>query len=289
MNKYLLFAISTISSIHCMEQAYHEPQNFFTNLTVLDYDGNANYAYDIAKTAKMVHSDTTGKKLADIIAMKEKYAHVNNLRFTIPQLDLYDVVTIHNPNLLNKKEMFHQLGCFIKKYLKSNGEVHALIQTQKHYPSIHEIAFLELYPHIYKLLSLEKQQQINPQFHHPAVKLQSHYLTDEKAKDTIWSCGYDIISCRETIYEEIMTTAEIKKMLKSNLLDIVQECDFSQETKKLLSKQYVSLVLNQCKKNLDLDQVIIPFKVTKIHLHNTTESMRLRLNRLYPFSNYDKK
>jgi len=282
MNKYLILAISTIFTIHSMEYVNHEPQDTFTNLTVLDYDGNEYNARHIAQTAKMVHSDTTGNSLTEITANQKKYAHINNLIFTTPQPDLYDVVTIYNPNILNKKRMIYRL-CDMHKHLKLNGELHALIQTQTHYPSIFGAAFLTLYPQIYQSLSSEKQQQIKPKNHPSVISFQSKYFTDEEVKDEIWSGGYDVISSKEIVYEIIMHAAEIKKLLKATILTGIEGCELSEETKKLLYKQFISLVFNQCKRNNE-DQVIIPSKATKIHLRNVTGCLRLRLSRLYPYS-----
>ena|SRR5438309_4978166 len=276
MNKYLILAISTISTIHSMEYVNLEPQDTFTNLTVLDYDGNAHNACYIAQTAKIVHSDTTGKNLTDITTNQKNYAHVNNLIFTTPQTNIYDAVTIYNPNILNKKSMIYHL-CDMHKHLKLNGELHALIQTQTHYPPICDAAFLTLYPQIYQSLSSETLQQLKQKHHPSAITLQSIYFTDERAKDTIWSSGYDVISSKEITYEIIMHTAEIKKLLKSNILEIIKECEFSEETQKSLYKQFISLFFNQCKRN-NKDQIIIPSKATKIHLRNATGGMRLRLN-----------
>ena len=68
----------------------------------------------------------------------------------------------------------------------------------------------------------------------------------------------------------------MKKILKSDFFQIIEECEFLEETKKLLWKEFIALILNKYKKN-DNGDVIVPVKATKIHLRNKGP-MRLRLN-----------
>jgi hypothetical protein len=276
MNKFIMLAISTLSTINSMNYVNNEPQDTFTNLTVLNYDGNTHNACYIAQTAKIVHSNIAEDNLSEITTIQKKYAHIKNLIFTTPQPNLYDAVTIYNPNILSKKRMIDQL-CDMYKYLKLNGDLHALIQTQTHYPSIHETAFLTIYPQIYESLSSDMQKQIKPKYHPSVITLKSKFLTDKEAKDYIWTSGYDIISSQEVSYEIAKPITEIKHMLKCSFFKEIEPCEFSQETSKSLWKKYISLILNQYKKNNETE-MLVPFNATKLHLRNTTGSMRLKLN-----------
>ena len=289
-NTYIyLLVMGIIFTTQCMEQCmeYYIKQEMidsFTDKIVLDYDGYANNACCIAQTAKIVHSDTRGEDLTDISVLQEKYAHIKNLTFTTPQSKFYDVVTIYNSNILNKKNMIWQLSDTIKEYLKINGEIHALVRTQKHFPSIGEAVFLILYPQVYELLSTEKKGQVKEKWHplNFDITSKNQFLTDAKMKEDIWLSGYDIISYKEIVYETIMDLAKTKKVIKSDFLKMIEECEFSKEIQKSLYKQFLLLILDKYKRN-DIGEVIIPTNATKIHLCNKGP-MRLRVN-LYVYNN----
>jgi len=276
-NIYLFFVFNTVFTIHCMEYVNHELQDCFTNKIVLDYDGNSNNASYIAQTANIVHSDIEGKELDDILVMREKYAHVKNLMFTKPQSKFYDVITIYKSNLLSKEIMLVQLAN-VKDYLKEDGEIHALIQTQSNCLSIENNVMLEFYPRIYECFSLEMKQQLGEK-RQPRCLVEgfkSAFFTDDEIKETVWTAGYKILSYKEIEYEDVMKIVEIKKILKSDFLTIIEEAEFLKETKKLLWKEFIALIFNKYKKN-DNGDVIVPVKATKIHLRNKG-LMRLCLN-----------
>lgn len=162
---YFFLIINTISPIYCMESAHHESLDCFSNKIVFVYDGNPNNACYIAQTANIVHSNISGKELNDIALLQEKYAPVKNLIFTKTQSNFYDIVTIYNPTILDKKSLLTQLTDNIRTYLKVDGEIHALIRTQNNYLSIENAAFLTLYPEIYELLSPEQKQNVKQKWH----------------------------------------------------------------------------------------------------------------------------
>jgi len=261
-----------------MEYVNHELQDYFTNKIVLDYDGNVHNACYIAQTASIVHSDITGKELDDISAVQEKYAYVQNLKFIKPQSKFYDIITIYRSNLLSKEVMLDRLAIYVKGCLKEDGEIHALVTTQSNCFSIENSVMLTFYPRMYECFSLKMKQQLGEKKQPCGVVkgFKSAFFTDDEVKEIVWQAGYKILSYKEIEYEDVMKIGEIKKILKSDFLKIIEECEFLKETKKLLSKEFIALILNKYKKN-DNGDAIVPVKATKIHLRNKGP-MRLRLN-----------
>jgi hypothetical protein len=243
----------------------YEPQASFKNLDVLNYDGYERNALYIAHTAQTVHSHITEKNLPSLAINKEKYAPVKNLLFTKAQDNMYDLVTIYDPHVLNKENIRNHLTD-IQNYLKSSGKLYAVIKTQTNPPSIPEIIFGHLYSKIYKASRDEIQEIINSLDFSSITNLELDYLTDEQLKEIIYSSGYHIISYKNKLYTSIiLNAAEYEQALRLAFINNISSLQFSEETQRLLSSLFVNLVINTCEKN-EYNQLIESWNFTKIEL-----------------------
>lgn len=237
----------------------------FENLTVLNYDSDENNALFIAKTAELVHSDTTQKEGTTNYSTQKKYALIRNLFFRKPQHTIYDLVTVYNPYMLNKKNIILHLKN-IHDYLTPSGKFCGFIRTQTNNISVPEQAFATVYSQIYQLTHHKTEQTITSEDLLSAINLKSECFTDDELKEIIWSNGYDIISYKNKIYETaIYNTCEYKKTLKSTFIHNIRHHNLSETTIKQLKKQFIKLITKESKRN-NLNQLIESWNFTKITL-----------------------
>ena len=237
----------------------------FENLTVLNYDGDKNNALFIAKTAELVHFNTTQHNGTNCYSNQKKHPLIKNLFFRTPQQNTYDLVTIYNPYMLNKNNIISHLKT-IHDYLTPSGKFCCLIRTQTNNISVPVQAFATVYSQINQSTHHTTEQTITSEDMPTEINLKSEYFTDNELKEIIWSSEYNIISYKNQIYETaIDNTCEYKKTLKSTFIHNIRHHNLSETKIKQLKKQFVKLVIKQSKRN-NLNQLIESWNFTKITL-----------------------
>jgi hypothetical protein len=239
MQKYIILVLSVCSPLYCMKSLIDkESPDYFKNLIVLSYDGCEDHAIHIAKTAKLVHSNTMS------CYNPKKYPHIENLFFRQPQHNIYDLVTVYNPHMLNKKNILTHLKT-IYNCLAPSGTFCCFMRTQTNNISVPEQAFATVYS----------------QTHSSA-----QYFTDDKLKEIIWSNGYEILSYTNETYETVIdNTYDYQETIKEAFAHNIRHHNLPEPTIQQRTEQLIELVIQQSKKN-NLNQLIESWNFTKIIL-----------------------
>jgi len=215
------------------------------------------------------------------------YTRTQNPLFTKPQTNTYNIVTLYDPHMLNKKNIAIHLNN-IHEYLTLSGEFHGFIRTQTNSLSIPEIVFLDIYSEIYKSTLHKTQQTIKLEDEPSIINLKLTYLSDDELKEIIWSKGYVVISYENKIYENIIpNTSEYKQALKSAFVNAVHNYQLPKKKIELFSKQLIKLVIQQTKKNY-LDQLIESWNFTEIKLSKIGHHPPIYLNNSLLSEDYTK-
>lgn len=255
---YIILLCSLYTPLHCMQSLIEkEPRYCFKNLTILSYDGWENNAIVMAKNATLVHSNTTKTNtITNDVEKPKKYPEIKNLFFRKPQNNAYDLVSIYNPYMLNKKNIIVHLKA-IHNYLAPSGRFSFFIRTRTNTISAQEQAFATVY------------SQISQVTHHTTTTLQSNYFTDDELKKIIWSNGYNILFYQDKIYETVIDNEDCyKETLKAILLDNIRHRNVSETTIQQLTEQLIEIVMQRNRRNY-LGQLIESWSFTKITLCKT--------------------
>ena len=193
------------------------------------------------------------------------YTCISNILFPKPQLNAYNLITVYNPYILNKKDIHSHLAT-IHEYLTSSGELHGLVRTQTNNISLPEEAFLNVYFKIYETNLYKPKQTITFNDIPSVAHLKAKYFTDDELKEIIWSNGYTIVSCENKIYENIITNkSAYKEEIKNAFIHAVRNFELSKNEKELLSKELIKHIIQQSKKN-HFNQIIESWEFTEIKL-----------------------
>lgn len=209
------------------------------------------------------------------------------------QKNVYDLVVIDNPYMLNKENILNHLQ-IIYNCLALSGKFYGLIRTQTNDLSVPEKVFLDIYSHIYQSTLHKEQEPIDSADQPATLNLKSKYLIDDDLKEMIWSNGYHIISYKNKIYQTIIQNkSEYKETLKSTFINNICNFKLSEEAIKLFCAQFVKLVMKQCQKD-NLGQLIESWNFTKIKLCKTENLQpslyinNLPLSKEWTTENYEK-
>jgi hypothetical protein len=196
----------------------------------------------------LVHSNTTTND------NPKKYPEIQNLFFRTPQHNAYDLVTIYNPCMLNKKNIIGHLKA-IHDYLAPSGKFCFFTRTQTNTVSVQEQAFATMYSQIVQLNQHTKEDTIK-----------SNYFFDNELKEIIWKNGYNISVYQNQTYETIIhNRCDYKETLKATFMHNIRHHNLSETTIKQLTKQFIQLVMQHSKRN-HLDQLVESWNFTKITL-----------------------
>ena len=259
MPKYIILLLSLYTPLHCMQSLIEkEPRYCFKNLTILSYDGWESNAIFISANAALAHSNTQKTDtITNDIKKPKKHPEIKNLFFRQPQQNIYDLVTVYDPYMLNKNNILIHLKA-IYDYLAPSGKLCFFIRTQTNNISIPEQALITVYSEISSL-----SQQTKNEF------IKSRYFTDDKLKEIIWSNGYNISSYQGKTYETVIQDIyEYQETLKATLLHNIRHQNLSEKTIEKLTEQLINLVMQQSKKNC-FNQLIESWNFTKITLCKT--------------------
>lgn len=235
-----------------------EPRYCFKNLTVFSYDGWEGNAIFIAKNAALVHSNTPIiNNTTNDVKKPVKHPEIKNLFFREPQQNTYDLVTVYNPYMLNKKNILIHLKA-IHNYLAPSGKFCFLIRTKANTLSVPEQAFATIFPHEYLSTQRAKEEQIK-----------ANYFTDDELKELIWSNGYNINVYENKTYETILPDIhDYQEALAATFIHNIRHTNVSKTITQQLTEQFIQLVMQQSKRNRR-NQIIESWNFTKIILCKT--------------------
>jgi hypothetical protein len=252
MPKYIILILILYTPLHCMQSLIEQERHYcFKNLTVLSYDGWQDHAILIAKNATLVHSNIKKtNNITNTVETPKKHPEIKNLFFREPQQHAYDLITVYNPYMLNKKNILIHLKN-VHDYLTSSGKFCFFIRTQTNNIPVPEQAFATIYSQI------------------STINLQLHYFTDDQLKEIIWANGYNIVSYQNKTYETVIhNTYDYKETLKAAFIHNIRHHNLPEKTVQQLTEQLIGLVMQRNKKN-DLGKLIESWNFTKITLCKT--------------------
>jgi len=247
--RYIILILSLYTPLHCMKSLIEKESLYrFKNITILSYDGWEENAILMAKNATLVHSNTK----TDV--GPKKHPDIQNLFFRQPQHNAYDLVTIYDPYMLNKKNIIAHLKA-IHDYLAPSGKFCFFIRTKKNSISVPEQLFATVYT--------EKYQ--------PITTLQSNYFIDDELKKIIWANGYNIVSYEDKIYKTVIQDKyNYLENLAITFVENMRHRNLSISTMQEFMEQFMILIMQHNEEH-NPGQLIESWNFTKITLTKTDQ------------------
>ena len=242
------------------------------NLTVLDDDGIPEIAEHVAKTAHMVHSDTTWRPDFN---QDKSTNYKSNIIFRKPQENTYDIITVSDKMLIKNISRLRKTFRRNRFLLKETGNLFVLLQTSENKRSIQEETIIKLYPELYEAISPEKKELVPAKAHPNIIKFYGDY-SREDIERLCESTGYEIASYRRKIYNVLIDDMKLyRKSLKYLFLATIKNLKLSSEHTTIFQELFINRVIDQLPKDHS-GHPMYPVDITELQLRPGTIPIRIK-------------
>lgn len=242
---------NSLAILHNVQQ-----QKFFLCATILEGDGCEIITQQLKRNPCTVHSHGPS-------GPPHHNHHKGGIIFND---DKYDYVTLFDTTLTSKPILLASLARY-RSYLKEEGKLLTMIQTQENEFCPEIKAFKKLYSKLYTSASPEYRQNVKKELLPSRVDFKNAFYTEQELRTEISKNGYHINSYQRKKYTIIIKNRPLYQIYLAETVfpQFAEHFNLPKEAALALKKQFVRATMNKLQRDKD-GNLIHPLDMTEILL-----------------------